>query len=176
VARRAGPEQKAQKADDARRYRERHLDRVREAQRRWREAHPGWWRKYAGTERERRQRAEWHATHREERQARRRERYAANPAKFIEAARRYQVKVVAATVERVDYAAIIVRDRGLCGICGDAVPPEEMSFDHIVPVSRGGDHSMANVQLAHLVCNKRKGNRRPADLEAIVRILGGRSL
>jgi 5-methylcytosine-specific restriction endonuclease McrA len=33
------------------------------------------------------------------------------------------------------------------------------SLDHIVPVSLGGTHTWANVQLAHLRCNVSKGNR-----------------
>jgi len=34
-----------------------------------------------------------------------------------------------------------------------------VSLDHIVPVSLGGMHSMANVQCAHLFCNLSKNNR-----------------
>jgi 5-methylcytosine-specific restriction endonuclease McrA len=33
------------------------------------------------------------------------------------------------------------------------------SVDHIIPLVLGGEHSMANVQAAHLVCNLRKGDR-----------------
>lgn len=32
------------------------------------------------------------------------------------------------------------------------------SLDHILPLSLGGAHSMANVQLAHLSCNHTKSN------------------
>lgn len=57
------------------------------------------------------------------------------------------------------------RDRWFCGICGmkvdkDLMWPDPMSasLDHIVPLSRGGTHTLDNVQLAHLACNERKHN------------------
>lgn len=61
------------------------------------------------------------------------------------------------------------RDRWTCRLCGEpvdrAIPwPHVMSksIDHTVPVSRGGTHSLDNVQLAHLGCNCAKGNRHSA--------------
>lgn len=50
------------------------------------------------------------------------------------------------------------RDNGICGICNESCPREVASMDHIVPISRGGPHIWSNVQLAHHVCNSRKGN------------------
>jgi hypothetical protein len=67
---------------------------------------------------------------------------------------------------QVRRAAIYERDHGLCGICGKAVdrslpPLHPMSFtlDHIIPLTKGGEHSAANVQVAHRVCNSRKGDK-----------------
>lgn len=65
-----------------------------------------------------------------------------------------------AFVEAIDIAIVRLRDGGTCGICGETVGPREQSIDHIIPLSRGGLHEYANVQLAHLSCNKRK-NARP---------------
>lgn len=31
--------------------------------------------------------------------------------------------------------------------------------DHIVPLAEGGEHSYANVQVAHVFCNRSKGGR-----------------
>jgi 5-methylcytosine-specific restriction endonuclease McrA len=63
-------------------------------------------------------------------------------------------------------AEIAKRDQGRCQLCGGQVPmvvkvPELLAptIDHIVPVSKGGDDTRANVQLAHFVCNSRKGAR-----------------
>lgn len=44
-------------------------------------------------------------------------------------------------------------------------------MDHIVPLSRGGEHSLDNVQCAHLSCNCRKGDQtieEIAEVEAII--------
>ena len=62
-------------------------------------------------------------------------------------------------VERVDALVVLERDDGVCGICGGDVDPFEFHVDHIVPLSRGGEHSYANVQAAHPFCNVSKGAR-----------------
>jgi hypothetical protein len=71
---------------------------------------------------------------------------------------------VGAELVTMDY--LIERDRGICGLCGLSVEghltwphPMSSSMDHIVPLSRGGLHTKVNLQLAHLGCNIRKGNR-----------------
>lgn len=59
---------------------------------------------------------------------------------------------------------IFERDGWSCGLCGDVVAPEikwphpmSASLDHVIPMSRGGDHVPGNVQCAHLHCNIVKG-------------------
>ncbi|WP_432679701.1 HNH endonuclease [Rhodococcus pyridinivorans] len=68
-----------------------------------------------------------------------------------------------AHVESVRISDLVDRDGWSCGICGDLIDdslewPHLMSktVDHIVPIARGGAHSLANCQLAHLTCNSRK--------------------
>jgi 5-methylcytosine-specific restriction endonuclease McrA len=34
-----------------------------------------------------------------------------------------------------------------------------VSLDHVIPLSRGGNHEPGNVQCSHLACNVRKGAR-----------------
>jgi hypothetical protein len=60
------------------------------------------------------------------------------------------------------------RDGWICGICSLPVDrklkaPDLMrvSLDHIIPFSRGGDHTPDNVQCSHLICNIRKGSSLP---------------
>jgi 5-methylcytosine-specific restriction endonuclease McrA len=62
---------------------------------------------------------------------------------------------------------IMKRDNGICKLCGKPVDVRDRkgggagyyypTIDHIVPLSKGGGHTMSNVQLAHLICNSRKG-------------------
>jgi 5-methylcytosine-specific restriction endonuclease McrA len=61
---------------------------------------------------------------------------------------------------------IFARDKWKCGICGKRtsknvkVPKQDApTIDHIVPLSRGGAHTRANVRCAHFICNLRRGNR-----------------
>lgn len=61
----------------------------------------------------------------------------------------------------IDY--LIKRDHGRCGICRKPIRaktgPRRPSIDHIVPLSRGGEHALENLQPAHYDCNLSKGNR-----------------
>ncbi len=54
---------------------------------------------------------------------------------------------------------IFIRDKGICGICSKLCIREDASIDHVIPISKGGAHIWDNVQLAHLLCNIRKGSK-----------------
>ncbi len=69
-------------------------------------------------------------------------------------------------VDGIDVGDVFERSGWICGLCDDPVDqdlrypdPLSASLDHIVPGPFGGRHEDSNVQLAHLVCNKRKGNQ-----------------
>lgn len=71
-----------------------------------------------------------------------------------------------ASIEEVNSNKVFNRDSWICQLCLEPVDPNlvhpdprSKSLDHIVPLSKGGDHSYANTQLAHLVCNLSKGSR-----------------
>lgn len=77
-----------------------------------------------------------------------------------------RAKFYGVAYERIDSAAIFERDGWVCGICelpvDQAAPfpdPGSATLDHVVPMSRGGAHVAANVQLAHFYCNTVKGAR-----------------
>ncbi len=60
-------------------------------------------------------------------------------------------------VELIDYEAIKTRDKMICGICKKKVKEKELSFDHMLPLSRGGSHTQDNLQVSHRHCNHKKG-------------------
>ena len=78
----------------------------------------------------------------------------------------YRAKKRNARVEIVRRDQILARDKWTCGICSKKIPrtaqyphPLSPSLDHINPLATGGEHSYANMQASHLVCNSRKGAR-----------------
>lgn len=52
--------------------------------------------------------------------------------------------------------ALCLAASDICWLCGY---PGADTADHVVPITRGGDHSLANLKPAHNRCNNRKGNR-----------------
>lgn len=60
------------------------------------------------------------------------------------------------------------RDKGICQICGfpvydynDAPSRLKPQYDHITPLTSGGDNIISNVQLTHAFCNNNKGTQVP---------------
>lgn len=74
------------------------------------------------------------------------------------------------TIER-----LFDRDNGKCALCGGICEWNDYtrknnffvagnfypSIDHIIPLSKGGEHSWENVQLAHRICNSKKKDNIP---------------
>lgn len=56
-----------------------------------------------------------------------------------------------------DIARLIARHHGCCAYCGDR--SQYMEIDHVIPLSRGGRHSIGNLIPACRLCNRRKSNR-----------------
>lgn len=61
---------------------------------------------------------------------------------------------------------LIERDGDGCHICGDPVrldvshqAPEYATIDHLVPIAKGGEHTMANTAVSHRHCNNVRGTR-----------------
>ena len=58
---------------------------------------------------------------------------------------------------------IYARDRNRCQYCGRKFSTTELSIDHVVPRSRGGNTTWDNVVCCCVRCNVRKGGRLPAE-------------
>ncbi len=58
---------------------------------------------------------------------------------------------------------VFLRDRFHCQYCGDRFRTEDLTFDHVVPRSRGGRTTWTNIVTACQSCNLDKGNRLPGE-------------
>ena len=58
---------------------------------------------------------------------------------------------------------VFLRDRFVCQYCGSALPASELTFDHVIPRSRGGRTTWKNVVTACTECNLKKGNKLPRE-------------
>lgn len=64
---------------------------------------------------------------------------------------------------RFSRANVLLRDDHRCQYCGEQLPASQLTLDHVVPRSRGGTTSWANIVAACRPCNTRKANRTPAE-------------
>src|SRR5258707_11915149 len=58
---------------------------------------------------------------------------------------------------------IYMRDKFRCQYCGEKKGVSELTLDHIMPRSRGGDNSPLNIVTPCIKGNNRKANRTPAE-------------
>jgi 5-methylcytosine-specific restriction endonuclease McrA len=56
---------------------------------------------------------------------------------------------------------IFARDNNQCQFCGRKYPSSELSLDHVIPRSQGGQTTWENIVCSCLECNVRKGGRTP---------------
>jgi 5-methylcytosine-specific restriction endonuclease McrA len=75
---------------------------------------------------------------------------------------RHRIPVGHAHVGLTKYR-LFLRDRQICAYCGGDFAESELTVEHILPVSRGGQLSWTNVVTACRSCNTRKGNRTPEE-------------
>ena len=69
------------------------------------------------------------------------------------------VVVPRGTTRRMSRRAVFARDRHRCQYCGSG---HRLTVDHVVPRSKGGDHSWENVVTSCAPCNLRKGDKTPS--------------
>src|SRR5690606_36360584 len=64
---------------------------------------------------------------------------------------------------------IYARDSYRCQYCGVKCSIAELTYDHVVPRSRGGRTTWENIISCCYACNARKANRTPAEAKMLLR-------
>lgn len=75
--------------------------------------------------------------------------------RFVKSKRKTQVQFTRANI----YA----RDNYTCQYCHESHSTEELTFDHVLPVSRGGPRNWENIVTCCLDCNRKKANQTPEE-------------
>ena len=61
-------------------------------------------------------------------------------------------------IPRAVMLKVVRRDNHICQTCCQHVRDDEIEFDHIIPVSKGGPTTVENLQLLCRSCNRKKSN------------------
>lgn len=64
---------------------------------------------------------------------------------------------------RFSRANIYARDRFCCQYCGRGFRASDLTYDHVVPVARGGQKTWENIVTCCIPCNRKKGGKTPDD-------------
>jgi 5-methylcytosine-specific restriction endonuclease McrA len=62
-------------------------------------------------------------------------------------------------------ANVYARDDHTCQYCGRRLPPSQLTFDHVIPVARGGHKGWDNIVTCCISCNRRKGDAIPEEID-----------
>lgn len=131
---------------------------------------------------------EWYAAHRQQvlcQQRRYREannervkahdrwRYSQHPEVAAEKATRRRAACLGASAgDPTAIRAIYRRAREVlkvdCYLCGKRIPLGQRHVDHIVPLSKGGEHSASNLAIACAGCNESKGAKMPHEVGVLL--------
>lgn len=57
--------------------------------------------------------------------------------------------------------SVLARDNFSCAYCGNHFPAKNLTLDHVIPDSQGGEKNWHNIITACMGCNHRKANRTP---------------
>jgi len=68
-------------------------------------------------------------------------------------------KIIMDQFEPIDHIRVANRDQWTCYLCNKQIEGNDLSIDHVIPLSKGGSHTYENVKATHLICNLRKGTK-----------------
>lgn len=67
--------------------------------------------------------------------------------------------------DNIVHLEVFERDKWLCHICGTLIDKYlrgdawmRATLDHVIPLSKGGEHTYENTKAAHWFCNMQKGD------------------
>lgn len=169
------------------RYREEHKEDIQERGREYYMEHKEECQKRTKEwqEKNRERMREYYEKNKEKVKAKFRQRYKNNPEMFCEKSKRYKKKDPEGNRQRKQFEMYKLRgveiiDKRLtretlcllfamtCGICGKVIDKDDVTIDHIIPLCKGGNHVLENVQLAHRICNSRKGSKTMDELICLI--------
>ena len=128
-----------------------HKDKVKMYKAKYRAAHPDKVKAYQ---------AKYRVSHRDNLKASNTKYYAEHPEVMSEQARRRRALKVSAPVSDltvVQWKGRITEYQGLCSYC--LQPMIRFTQDHMIPLTRGGSHTLSNVVPCCQSCNSRKGTK-----------------
>lgn len=147
-----------------RRNRERTREEANAYCRQWRKDHPG-------SSRESKRR--WEEANREKVRAMDRARYKRDKHRIADRKARVADARLRAMrsgdVSKDDLEIMWKKSGGICHYCGESVgsfrarPSIPIGFDHVMPLSRGGRHTVSNLVVCCTSCNQRKANKTPEE-------------
>jgi len=142
---------RADNPDAANRWAKDNPDRLRALQKRWAKDNP---------ERVREAKRRWKEANPEKLKEEYKRRYIADPEKAKAKTHRRRVRVAGAAgvYTSDDIAALHLKQGGVCATPGCGYS-DELTVDHVVPVSQRGSNWPSNLQLLCGVCNSRKHSR-----------------
>lgn len=68
-------------------------------------------------------------------------------------------------IPRVIMLRVVRRDNSTCQICGKHLLDNEIEFDHIIPLSKGGSTEEHNIQVTCFDCNRAKNSKIPKNIK-----------
>lgn len=96
------------------------------------------------------------------------ERTKKNPEKHREKQARRRARLVWAGIEKFSVQQVLDKSNNKCGYCGINLTINSMHMDHMVPVCRGGSHTLSNMIASCPPCNLRKNKRTYDEFMAII--------
>ncbi|MEJ2077247.1 MAG: HNH endonuclease [Acidobacteriota bacterium] len=59
---------------------------------------------------------------------------------------------------------LFARDKFRCQYCGQRLAVSDLTYDHVIPVARGGRKSWENIVTSCIPCNRKKANHTPEEV------------